>query len=142
LIRIEKEEYDFIEPHSFPTTSNIQATSMQPQPTPMQPSNKKKKTTKSGTKDYMIDSVHLSLLVSSYHKYFNEYSNIKKNSSDKFNPSLVWKIFYLDYIKKYPNSLLKKDSLKEKLRTIWQNSKQGLLMKRMLKRLSFNHLIS
>ena len=89
---------------------------MQPQSTPMQPSNKKGKTTKSGIRGYMIDSVYLSLLVSSYHKHFNEYSNVRKKFSNQLIPSLVWKKYYWDYKKEYPNNPFRENSLKERLR--------------------------
>jgi hypothetical protein len=38
---------------------------------------------------YMIDFVHLNSLVSSYHKYFNKYSNIRKKSSNQLISALV-----------------------------------------------------
>jgi hypothetical protein len=43
-----------------------------------QPSNKKGKITRNGTRGYLIDSFHLNILISSYHKHLNEYC--KKNS--------------------------------------------------------------
>lgn len=64
----------------------------------------------------MIDSVHLSSLVSSYHKHFNEYSNVRKKSSNQLIPSLVWKKVCVDYKKDYRNSPFKEESLKERLR--------------------------
>jgi hypothetical protein len=98
---------------------------LQPQPTPLQPSNQKGKTTKSRTRGYMIDSVHLSLLVSSYHKHFNEYSNVRKKSSNQLVIALVWKNIYLDYKIEYPNSPFKKDSPKERLRATLAELKTG-----------------
>jgi hypothetical protein len=98
---------------------------LQSQPAPLQPSNQKGKTNKSGTRGYMIDFVHLSLLISSYHKHFNEYSNGRKKSSNQLVPALVWKNVYLDYKNQYPNSPFKEDSLKERLRATLTELKTG-----------------
>ena len=56
----------------------------------------KKEFERYGMKGYMIDLVHLSSLVSSYHKHFNEYSNAGEKSSNQLILPLVWK-YYVDY---------------------------------------------
>ena len=99
-----------------------QATLIQPQVLPqpnevLAKSSKKGKfsSTKSRTKGYLIDSVHLSLLVSSYHKHFNENCIGREKASSQFVPSIVWKLMYADFSKEYPNSTWKEESLKERL---------------------------
>ena len=89
--------------------------------------NKKRKfsSTKSGNRGYLINSVHLSLLVSSYHKHFNEYSIGHKKTSSQIVPSLIWKLVYADFIKEYPNSTSKEESLKERLRYVLAELKTG-----------------
>ena len=122
-MRIEEEEEDCVLTQATPIPAQVF-----PQPHEvLAETNKKEKfsSTKSGNRGYLIDSVHLSLLVSSYHKHFNEYSIGRKKASSQLVPSLVWKLVYADFIKEYPNSTWKEDSLKERLRCALAELKTG-----------------
>ena len=122
-MRIEEEEEDCaltqsipIPPQVFPQLHEV-----------LLETNKKGKfsSTKSGNRGYLIDSVHLSLMVSSYHKHFNEYSVGRKKTSFQLVPSLVWKLVYADFMKEYPNNTWKEESLKERLRVALAKLKMG-----------------
>ena len=122
-MRIEEEEEDCMLTQATPILAQVS-----PQPHEvLAETNKKGKfsSTKSGNRGYLIDSVHLSLLVSSYHKHFNEYFVGRKKASSQFVPSLVWKLVYADFIKEYPNSTWKEESLKERLKCALAELKTG-----------------
>ena len=98
LVGIEEDENDCIliqEEKSQP-----QRISFQPQEILLQ-SNTKGKPTKSGTRRYLIDFVHLNLLVSSYRNHFNAYSSGQKRIFNQLVSSLVWKSVYVDFFKEY-----------------------------------------
>jgi hypothetical protein len=63
----------------------------------------------------LVESLHLSYMVSAYNQFFASYSINWKNVSQLI-PSLVWKDVYEHYCKQFPDSQLKEETLKDRLR--------------------------
>ena len=63
----------------------------------------------------MVDSVHLSVLISSYHKHFAKFSEKRKKACKQLVPKAVWIEMY-QYKTAYPNSEFSQDTLKNRVR--------------------------
>ena len=72
----------------------------------------------------LVESLYLNCMVSTYNQFFASYSINWKNMSQLI-PCLVWKNVYEHYCKQFPNSQLKKETLKDKLRETLKELKIG-----------------
>jgi hypothetical protein len=80
----------------------------------------------------IVNSVHLSTLMASYHNHFNSYCKDRKQSIRQIIPAKVWQLVYADYMKVHPESRFDQETLKsrtretiEALQTGTANEKRG-----------------
>jgi uncharacterized protein YifE (UPF0438 family) len=64
----------------------------------------------------IINSDHLSTLISGYQVHFAAYSSRRIKAVTQLIPGTVWKAMYKDYLEQYPDSSFKESNLKERVR--------------------------
>ena len=64
----------------------------------------------------LVDSIHLSVLLSSYHHFFAKFSETLKKASKQIIPKTVWDQMYEKYVEQFPDLSFNPETLKTRVR--------------------------